>query len=148
MGLVNQGFPRGRASSRIILRLSPPAGTGAFPFPIWKQGRNLGPATVAPIYSTQLVNASYAVGASPTVYTVPAGATAVVTNIDMYINNTVASQLSWIQLGSVVLLYRSSPAAGIVNMQWVGKQVLTAGQPIILRNDAAVRLAITAYVLQ
>jgi len=103
---------------------------------------------VAPIYSTQLVNASYAAGASPTVYTVPAGATVVVTNIDMYVNNTVANQLSWVQLGSVVLLYRSSPAAGIVNMQWVGKQVLTAGQTILLRNDAAVRLAITAYLLQ
>ncbi len=104
---------------------------------------------MAPIYSQQLVNAVY--GAShplSVVYTVPAGATLVLTNIDALIHNTAAGVTSYCQVANLLLLYHLSAGAEFLQQQWTGKQVLTAGQTIQWSmTGAGSYLAATGYVL-
>lgn len=103
---------------------------------------------MAPLYSQQLYNAQTTVTGNQTVYTVPAGAVVIVTNIDVFLNNAAAGNISQVQLGNAVVLFRVAPAAEQLTQQWVGKQVLAPGQTIVIRQSGtAARFGITGYVL-
>jgi hypothetical protein len=104
---------------------------------------------MAPIYSTKIIDSSYPNPFSAVVYTVPAGQTLVVTDIDTAIRNTLAGQLSYITLGVTLFLMHTSPGAELINQQWVGKQVLDAGDTIAVNTVAASYYArITGYLLR
>ncbi len=102
---------------------------------------------MAPIYSTQLTNSTHTSGAI-TVYTVAGGATVVVTDIDIYLENGAANEVSYVSLRQTRVVYHKSAAAEVTTMQWNGKQVLNAADTIQLVTAAtSVRIAITGYVL-
>lgn len=103
---------------------------------------------MAPIYSQKLVNASYPASQNAVIYTVPASTTVVVTNIDMYYHSNAANSASYVEIGATNLLYHLTSGTEISNLQWVGKQVLNAGDTItyVTGNETS-RLAITGYVL-
>ncbi len=103
---------------------------------------------MAPIYSTQLYNAVKVGAFTGTVYTVPAGATVVVTNIDVWYDDALAGQTSYVVLGACIFLWHTSAGAEIANQSWSGKQVLNAGQTIAVSSAGiATRYAITGYLL-
>jgi hypothetical protein len=104
---------------------------------------------VAPIYSTKLINASYTTGPfTITLYAVPVGATVVVTDIDVYLGETAAGQVSFVGIGALLMLVRHSTGAGDVNERWGGKQVLYGGDTIKFHVDCAnAGIAITGYLL-
>lgn len=103
---------------------------------------------MAPIYSQKLFNAVVTTTGDTVVFTVPAGTTVVVTDIDVLLTNSAAGQVSFVRLGATALLYHNSAAIEEINQQWVGKQVLNAGDTITFRfHGTAANLAITGYVL-
>lgn len=103
---------------------------------------------MASIYSTQLANGvSFATGLL-TIYTVPANHLVVITSIDTLQNYAAAGESSYVEIGAALLLYNTSSAAGLVQQQWIGKQVLTAGQTIAINKPGSgAYYAVTGYLL-
>jgi hypothetical protein len=101
------------------------------------------------IYSRQLCNLSITAGAgSQLVYTVPAATVVVVTNVDYWVENSAANQLSFVELESAIIAAHTSVAAENISVQWAGRQVLTAGQTInLFWGGVNPRIAATGYLL-
>lgn len=109
---------------------------------------------MASIYSTQLANSASGVAGTYTVYTVPAATLVVLTNMDLFVNNSAAGQLSRVRIGAVtpanaaVLHFHTSAAAETPTFQWAGRQVLTAGQIITMQfGGTSATWAFTGYAL-
>lgn len=104
---------------------------------------------MAPIYSTKLVDASFATGFSGVVYTVPAGATVVVTDIDTALRTTTGGPTSYVTLGVTLFLMHTPSGPELINQQWRGRQVLDAGDSIAFAAGALSNyLRITGYLLR
>lgn len=101
-----------------------------------------------PIYTTKIVDALYPNPTSAVVYTVAAGHTLVVTDIDTALRNTIAGQLSYVTLGTTLFLMHTSAAPELINQQWRGRQCLNAGDTIAVNTVAAsTYVRITGYLL-
>lgn len=100
-------------------------------------------------YTTQIVNTVILGSLSFHVcYTVPPAKLAVLTDIELFVASTAASQSSFVQIRFVPILYRESPGAGVINYQWTGKLAMNAGDVIYLTNDGnETAIAVTGYVL-
>lgn len=104
---------------------------------------------MAPIYSTLLVDGPFALGFAGVVYTVPAGATVVVTDMDTALRNTGSGPVSYVTLGASLMLIHTAQGAELINQQWRGRQVLNAGGTISFTTQAANSyLRITGYLLR
>jgi hypothetical protein len=102
---------------------------------------------MAPIYSHQLVNHQYMGAFTGVIYTVPANTTVVVTDVDVLWSGASGHYIE-ITLGACSPIWHHSGATETITQQWVGKQVLNAGDTIQLLTEFDVtNVGITGYVL-
>jgi hypothetical protein len=104
---------------------------------------------VASIFSQQLVNASFTTPFGAPIYTVPAGFLVVVTDVISAGGGSDPAQYLLVEIGVVPIINDVMGAAGFAMSHWAGKEVLNAGDSLVMYSDADsfANVGATGYVL-